>query len=545
MQTLATWCVRHRLVVLLLWVAALVGASFASRAVGTAYSNSFSLPHTESTEAIALLQAAAPKQAGDTEQIVFQTTDGKKVSDPDVQATDHHHARQGGPGARTSPRSPSPYPPTGATPLQEATAATQVSKDGTTAFATVTFNEQAQYIDVTQAQHFVNTAKTADGPGLTVAVAGQVAETSNKQSFGGTGPGVLLALIVLGLVFASLFAALLPILTALASLGTAIGVIGLLSHVIKMPQFSVELVLLIGLGVGVDYALFIVTRHRQGLVAGKDIEESIVNAVNTSGRAVIFAGIIVCIALLGMFALGVTFLYGLAVAAAIGVAFTMIAALTLLPALLGFIGPKVMSRKQRRSLAENGPRIVGAGLQGLLAEVGGLHPQPSGRPGRRRPDHRGPGGPAVLLAPPRLGRPGQRPDVHHHPAGLRPAGRGVRPRLQRTAAAGGRPRRHRRHRGPRPPGRRDAGPARRGRGVAARVAAAARRQAGVADHRLPDHVAAVRRHHRPDQPDPGHHHPRGGGRHRHHRLRGRRPPPSSPTSPRCSRPSCPSSSAWW
>ena len=123
--------------------------------------------------------------------------------------------------------------------------------------------------------------------------------------------------------------------------------------------------LLIGLGVGVDYALFIVTRHRQGLVAGHDAESSIINAVNTSGRAVLFAGIIVCIALLGMFALGVSFLYGLAVAAAIGVAFTMISALTLLPAMLGFIGPKVMSRKQKRNLAENGPRIVGADSKGF------------------------------------------------------------------------------------------------------------------------------------------------------------------------------------
>ena len=364
MKTLATWCVRHRLVVLLIWVAALVGASFASQAVGTAYSNSFSLPHTESTEAIALLQASAPKQAGDTEQIVFQTSDGKKVSDPEVQATITTMLDKVAQVPHVTKIS-SPYPPAGATPLEQATAATQVSKDGTIAFATVTFNEQAQAIDVTEAQHFVNTAKTADGNGITVAVAGQVAETSNKQSIGGTGPGVLLALIVLGLVFASLFAALLPILTALASLGTAIGVIGVLSNVMKMPQFSVELVLLIGLGVGVDYALFIVTRHRQGLVAGKDMEESIVNAVNTSGRAVMFAGIIVCIALLGMFALGVTFLYGLAVAAAIGVAFTMIAALTLLPAFLSFIGPKVMSRKQRRSLAENGPRIVGADSKGF------------------------------------------------------------------------------------------------------------------------------------------------------------------------------------
>ena len=148
-------------------------------------------------------------------------------------------------------------------------------------------------------------------------------------------------------------------------MGTAIGVIGLLSHCSRCRSFSTELVLLIGLGVGVDYALFIVTRHRQGLIAGNDVESSIVNAVNTSGRAVLFAGIIVCIALLGMFALGVTFLYGLAIAAAIGVLFTMIAALTLLPALLGFIGPRVLSRHQKRNLAANGPRVVGAGTKGF------------------------------------------------------------------------------------------------------------------------------------------------------------------------------------
>ena len=203
------------------------------------------------------------------------------------------------------------------------------------------------------------------GDGLTVAVTGQLAENANNQSFSSTGLGVLLALIVLLLVFGSFFAAILPILSALFALGTAVGVIGLLSHAIGMPSISPELTLLIGLGVGVDYALFIVTRHRQGLVAGRDVESSIVNAVNTSGRAVLFAGIIVCIALLGMFALGVSFLYGLAVAAAIGVALTMVAALTLLPAMLGFIGPKVMSRKQKRNLAENGPRVVGADSKGF------------------------------------------------------------------------------------------------------------------------------------------------------------------------------------
>ncbi len=355
MKALATWCVRHRRLVLLFWIAALVGMTVVSQSVGTAYSNNFNLPHTQSTQALTLLQQAAPAQAGDTEQVVFQTSGGQTVHDPAVQAAVETMLAK----LKTVPhvsKIVSPYSPEGAT---------QVSKDGTIAFARVTFDRLAQNISVPVARQFVAAAQTADGPHVKVAVAGQVAEASNKQSFGGTLPGVILAGIVLFLVFGSVFAMALPLLSALASLGTAIGLIGLLSNVLKMPQFSVELVLLIGLGVGVDYALFIVTRHRQGLIAGKATEESIVNAVNTSGRAVLFAGIIVCIALLGMFALGVSFLYGLAVAAALGVAFTMIAALTLLPAFLGFIGPRVLSRKQKRSLATDGPRVVGTGAKGF------------------------------------------------------------------------------------------------------------------------------------------------------------------------------------
>ncbi len=355
MRALATWCVRHRRIVALLWVAALVVVTVISQAVGSAYSNNFQLPHTESTQAIALLQAAAPKLAGDTEQVVFETTGGAHVTDPAVETrVDAMLTRVAAvPGVT---RVASPYGPTGST---------QVSSSGTIAFAEVTFDKLAQGISDATATRLVDAASSADGPDLKVAVAGQVAEKTNPPSLGGTGLGVILAGVVLLLVFGSVFAMALPLVSALASLGTAIGIIGLLSHVLKMPQFSNELVLLIGLGVGVDYALFIVTRHRQGLVAGRDTESSIVTAVDTSGRAVLFAGLIVCIALLGMFALGVTFLYGLAVAASLGVAFTMVSALTLLPAMLGFIGPRVMSRKQRAQLAEQGPRIVGAGSRGF------------------------------------------------------------------------------------------------------------------------------------------------------------------------------------
>ena len=355
MKSLATWCVRHRVVVVVLCVVALVGMSALSQSVGTAYSNSFSLPHTESTQALDLLQAAAPRQAGDQERIVFHTTDGRPVTDPTVEAAINEMLTKVGRIPHVTVVQ-SPY---------SALGAHQVSADGRTAFVNVTFDVQGQNVSTAESKAFVNAALTAQSSNLQVAVSGQIAEQADRQSFGGTLLGVILAGVVLLLVFGSVFAMALPLLSAMASLGTAIGVIGLLSHLLKMPVFSTELVLLIGLGVGVDYALFIVTRHRQGLIAGRDVESSIVTAVNTSGRAVLFAGIIVCIALLGMFALGVTFLYGLAIAAAIGVAFTMVAALTLLPALLGFIGPRVLSRKQKRTLAVDGPRVVGAGTKGF------------------------------------------------------------------------------------------------------------------------------------------------------------------------------------
>jgi RND superfamily putative drug exporter len=353
MKSLATWCVRHRLVVVLLWLTALLGMSLLSKTVGTDYFNGFTLPNTESTQALNLLQKAAPKQSGDQERIVFHTTDGTPVTDPQVQSSIETMLTKVAklPNVTTVQ---SPY---------SALGAHQISADRQTAFVNVTFDVQT--VPNQQAKDFVNTALGAQGAHLQVAVSGQFAELADRQSLGGTLPGIILAAIVLLLVFGSIFAMALPLLSAMASLGTAIGVIGLLSNVLKMPVFSTELVLLIGLGVGVDYALFIVTRHRQGLIAGNSVEESIVTAVNTSGRAVLFAGIIVCIALLGMFALGVAFLYGMAIAASIGVLFTMIAALTLLPALLSYIGPKVLSGKQKKDLAANGPRIVGAGTKGF------------------------------------------------------------------------------------------------------------------------------------------------------------------------------------
>ena len=346
MRRLARWSFHHRRIVVGAWLAALALSFAITRSVGTGYSNDFTLPSTESTQALDLLQAAAPQESGDTEQIVIGTGGGTRVTDPDVQRrVEATLAKVAGFPHVIGVRSP--YTPEGAA---------QVSPDGTVAFATVALDPDAPVLSVDYAKDFVRTATAASGDGVQIAVSGQLAQWANEPAIGGTGLGIVTAGIVLFLVFGSLFAMAMPLASALVALGTAIQLIGLLSNVLKMPEFSTELVMLIGLGVGVDYALFIVSRHRQGIQAGRDVGSSVELAMDTSGRAVLFAGAIVCVALLGMFALGISFLYGMAVAASIGVAFTMVAALTFLPAMLGFVGPKILSRRQRRKLAAEGPR---------------------------------------------------------------------------------------------------------------------------------------------------------------------------------------------
>ena len=340
MRAIATWCVRHRGTVLISWLAGLVVLAGLVSHTGTGYENSFSLKGTQSFEAQQLLQKAAPKASGDREQIVIAADQGT-IENPAVK----QRAEQMLDRVAALPEVASVASPF------TSEGASQISKSGRVAFASVTMTKLATDFSTAQAQKFVNTARAGAGDGLRVEVAGQVAEQSEKPNDASAALGAFAALIVLLIVFGSVLAALLPLLTAGVALGVGVSVIGLLSHLITMADFSSELSILIGLGVGVDYALFIVSRYRQGLEQGKTVEEAIVDAIDTSGRAVMFAGITVCIALLGMFALGVSFLYGVAIAAAVVVSFTVLSALTLLPALLAFMGPRVLGRRRRRRLA--------------------------------------------------------------------------------------------------------------------------------------------------------------------------------------------------
>jgi RND superfamily putative drug exporter len=345
MAGIARWCFRHRRLVLAGWLLALVLLTAVSQAVGISYATQVTLPNSPSTQALAILRQDFPGASGDADQIVVEAKSESVWSAPvrsEVEAMLAKVERLPRVASVTSP-----YDPNGAS---------QVSADGKIAFATVNFDAQAQDLPSDAVNAVIHSAQAAQGPNLKVALTGQAIENAQpQQSSNSTALGVILALIVLDLAFGALFAAIIPIVTALVAIGIGYALTGLLSHVLTIVSFAPILGVLIGLGVGIDYALLIVTRHRSAVLAGRSIEDAAVNAVNTAGRAVFFAGLTVVVALLGQFALGVSFLDGAAVAATVTVALTMLASLTLLPALLGFIGPKVLSGKEHRRISQFGP----------------------------------------------------------------------------------------------------------------------------------------------------------------------------------------------
>ncbi|XUL94278.1 MMPL family transporter [Streptomyces galilaeus] len=343
---MARWCYRHRLVVLLLWVGALFGLGFSATTAGTDYANVFSLPDTDSKSAYDLMQKAFPNSSGDTDTVVWKVDSGS-VKDQSVQtriqpALDKI-AGMKGVGEVTGPYS-------------GARGAAQISSDGTIAYAQITFAEQANAVPKELVQKVVDTAQGARRDGLHVELGGQAVQRVEEPPGGiAEGVGILAAAVVLFLAFGSLNAMLLPIGIAIFGVGTGLFSTQLLSHATDIPDLAPLLATLIGLGVGIDYALFIVTRHRRGLQRGMDPEESAVVALNTSGRAVLFAGGTVCIALAGMLVTQLRFLDGVVIGTSLTVVLSVLAATTLLPAFLGLLGPRVLSRKQRRKLAATGP----------------------------------------------------------------------------------------------------------------------------------------------------------------------------------------------
>jgi putative drug exporter of the RND superfamily len=339
MLRLTRWTMAHRRIVIALWIALAVGLLAGSQAIGSRNSNDFSLPGTSSQRAVDLLQTRFAAQAGDADQIVFRARAGT-VTAPEVR-------RVVTPLLARIDRLPhvsavvSPYAP----------GAHAVSKDGTIAFATVSFDQRAAELPTAAVNRVIATAEAARSPALQVELGGQAIEQAQQASLGfATAVGLLAAIVILLIAFGSFVAMGLPIVSALLGLGVGLGLVGLASQVVDLANVATELALLIGLGVGIDYALFIVTRYRDAYQEnGGDVQAATEVAMNSAGRAVLFAGTTVVIALLGMFALGVSFLNGMAIAASLGVLAVLAASLTLLPALLSISGARVGATRPRRS----------------------------------------------------------------------------------------------------------------------------------------------------------------------------------------------------
>jgi RND superfamily putative drug exporter len=342
---LARWSTTHRKHVVLGWVLLLLVVNVFAQTAGTSYSNNFTLPNSDAQRAADLLQRSFPAQAGDRDQIVFEVGSGS--------------VREAGVRARMSAMFAEveklPHVTSVISPYAGAAAGRSISANGRIAFATVVFDEKANLLPKSAPERVVRVARAAARGGrdpIQVELGGQAIEATEQVGFGlSTAVGLLAAIVVLLLTFGSLIAMGLPIVTALFGLGTGLGAIALFTHVVDTPNFSSELAAMIGLGVGIDYALFILTRFREAYATPgptfQNSRESVVQAIDTAGRAVLFAGCTVVIALLGMMLLGVDFLYGVAISASIGVLLVMLASLTLLPALLSMAGARVAGGGRR------------------------------------------------------------------------------------------------------------------------------------------------------------------------------------------------------
>jgi RND superfamily putative drug exporter len=328
---LAGWAYDHRRRVLVAWIVGLIGVvALGGFIVRGRFQDSFGQGNGDSRTAQQILQQRFPARSGDTANIVFQTT-----------APATSTASQAAIAQVVSKVAPLPHVVAVQSPFAPG-ATGQVSADGHIAYAVIQFDAKTSNLPKPALVQVVNAARSFKGPGLQVELGGQPINKTNGVSFGPSEfVGVGAAIVILLVAFGSVIAMGLPIMTALFGVGAGIGVIDLLSRTVVVPTFATQLAAMIGIGVGIDYALFIVTRYRTGLHEGRAPRDAIVAALSTSGRAVLFACSTVVISLLGMLLLGQSFIYGLAFSSIAAVVLVMVAALTLLPAMLAFSGPAI------------------------------------------------------------------------------------------------------------------------------------------------------------------------------------------------------------
>jgi RND superfamily putative drug exporter len=331
LERLARWSYIHRWRVLVIWIVAFVGAVVLGNVAGGDYASDFSLPGSESQQALDLLKTNFPSESGGSVLIVLKADQG--VSDPAVQQAMEQYFTQ----LKTLPHVASV-----ADPYQTGQGEPQISQDGTVAFARLEFDVQSQDITKAEVDRIEDLGAKAEQPGLQIEFGGDVIESAQQAPPGSAElVGVVAAIIILLISFGSVLAMGLPILTALFGIGIGVMLVFVFANWISVPNFTAQIASMIGIGVGIDYALFIVTRYRQGLHEGRDPSGATTVALTTAGRAVIFAATIVVISLLGLLLMGFAFVQGIAVGAAAAVFVTMLASITLLPAMFGFVGRNI------------------------------------------------------------------------------------------------------------------------------------------------------------------------------------------------------------
>jgi len=347
MQTLARFSTTHRRAVIAVWLFALVASLGVATSLKNRFDNNLTLPHTDAQRAADLLHRRFSAQDGDVDQVVFHSR-GRALAAPRTKARIEQALKT---------IAVLPHVTAVVSPFADAHA---ISHDGTTGFALVSFDERGDALPTAAVERVIATAKRAAMSDLAVALGGSAIEETQRPTLGAaTLIGIAAATVVLFLSFGSLLAMSLPILTALFGLGTSMGLIAALTHALPTPDFASELALLIGLGVGVDYALFVVTRYRDALRRNNgEVDAAVVEAMNTAGRAVAFAGITVVIAVLGLFFVGVRLFDGVALATSLTVLLVLAASLTLLPALLSLAGRRIGGRASTNSTVWR--RFIGA-----------------------------------------------------------------------------------------------------------------------------------------------------------------------------------------
>ncbi|MFB8059227.1 MMPL family transporter, partial [Kitasatospora purpeofusca] len=345
---LGRWSFLRRRLVTLLWVALLAGVGVLAAKAPAAPDDGFAMPGTEAQKAFDLMDERFPGAMSDgaSARIVFVAPSGQKITATENQQTVEKTVAELAHGEQVVGAA-GPFK-TGA-----------VSQDGTTAYATISYDAKPGKVSTGATDALEQAAQHARDAGLTVDIGGTALMAGGEAGGSAEAIGMAMSAVVLVITFGSLLAAGLPLLTAVIGVGLGIALITGLGSVLGLSSTTSTLAMMLGLAVGIDYAVFIVSRYRAELLDGYAPKEAAGRAVGTAGSAVVFAGLTVIIALAGLSVVGIPLLAKMGLAAAGTVVIAVLVALTLVPALLGFIGPRVLPRKLRK----RGRAATGAGAR--------------------------------------------------------------------------------------------------------------------------------------------------------------------------------------